>query len=128
MKKSWRHMSQEEQSRTSVKIIDLRERTLNSQSGEAVFGHKDTGSHACYMIYGRLGPGEKGRLFKPGKGHEEIVLAVKGNINVAGFYEGKLAEGSAFHLAGENECFLENRGATDAVYVIAGGHSEAGHH
>jgi len=109
-------------------MIDLGERTLTSEGGEVVLGHKDTGSQACYMIYGRLKPGEKGRLLKPGKGHEEIVLAVKGDMNVTGFYEGKLPEGSAFHLAGEKECYLENAGGTDAVYVIAGGHSEGGHH
>lgn len=111
-----------------MKIIDLRERALISEGGEGVLGHRDTGRHACYMIYGRLRPGEKGRLFKPGFGHEEIVLAVKGDLNATGFYDGKLPEGSAFHLAGENECYLENTGKADAVYVIAGGHSEDGHH
>jgi hypothetical protein len=111
-----------------VKIIDLRKRALVSASGESVLGYKDTGGHACYMIYGRLSPGEKGRLFNPGKGHEEIVLAVKGDLNVTGFFEGKLPEGSAFHLAGENECYLENMGETDAVYVISGGHSGDSHH
>ncbi len=111
-----------------MNIIDLRERALISGAGEGVFGYKDTGSHACYLIYGILKPGEKGRLINPGKGHEEIILVAKGSLNVSGFCEGTLREGSAFYLAGENECYLENTGTTDAVYVIAGGHSEGGHH
>lgn len=111
-----------------MKIIDLRERALVSEGGEGVLGYKDTGGHACYMIYGRLKPGEKGRLFNPGKGHEEIVLVAKGNLYITGFCEGDVPEGSAFHLAGENECYLENTGETDAIYVIAGGHSGDSHH
>ena len=38
------------------------------QNNEYVFGSADTGSHACYMIYGTLKPGEKGREIKPGEG------------------------------------------------------------
>lgn len=94
-----------------------------TSNGEYVLGVKDTGSHACYMIYGFLRPGEKGRLIKPGSGHEELVASVKGDINVTGHLKGILKEGSAFHITGENECFLENRSGTEAVYIIAGGHS-----
>jgi hypothetical protein len=79
------------------------------------------------MIYGVLKPKEKGRLIKPGKGHEEIVLAVKGNLKVTGKYSGDLKEGSVFHIKGNQKCFLENLGKSDAVYLIAGGHSEGGH-
>jgi len=39
-----------------------------------------------------------------------------------------LEEGSAFHLAGDNSCFLENKSPSEAAYVISGGHSETGHH
>ena len=31
------------------------------ESGEYVLGARETGSHACYLIYGVLKPGEKGR-------------------------------------------------------------------
>ena len=57
-----------------------------------------------------------------------IVLAVEGILKVTGYYSGNLKEGSAFHIAGEHECFLENPGDRDAAYIIAGGHSERGHH
>lgn len=80
------------------------------------------------MIYGILKPGEKGRLIKAGAGHEEIVLAMKGDFEVTGHYSVTLKEGAAFHIAGANECFLENKGIFEAVYIISGGHSEGDHH
>lgn len=111
-----------------MKIFELKNNASNSQNGEYILGFQDTGSHACYMIYGILKPKEKGRLVKPGEGHEEIVLSVKGNLEVTGYYSGSLKEGSAFHIKGEQECFLENKNDFDAIYIIAGGHSEKSHH
>lgn len=109
-------------------IFDLKNKAKTSENGEHIIGYQDTGSHACYMIYGIVRPGETSRIVKPGHGHEEIILAIKGDIEVSGYYSGTLKEGCAFHIKGDNECFLENRGATDAIYIIAGGHSESGHH
>lgn len=107
--------------------INLKDRAAKN-NGEYVFGSEDTGSHACYMIYGTLGPGEKDRQIKPGKGHEEILLAARGSFRVTGHFDGALEEGVAIHLAGEQTCYLENQGDTEAVYIISGGHSEHGHH
>jgi hypothetical protein len=109
-----------------MKETDLREKAANN-GGEYVFGAADTGSHACYMIYGVLKPGEKQRMIQPGKGHEEIVSAVKGRLSVTGQHSGTLEEGHAFHIQGEQACFLENMGDSDAVYIVAGGHSGQGH-
>lgn len=111
-----------------MKIFDLKKRAEISGAGEYILGSQDTGSHACYMIYGILKPGEKERLIKPGKGHEEIVLSIKGDINVTGHYSGVLEEGNAFHIVGDEACYLENKGNSEAIYIIAGGHSEGGHH
>ena len=111
-----------------MKIFEMKHKALNSKSGEYILGFQDTGSHACYTIYGILKPNEKGRVVKPGKGHEEIVLAVKGDLKVTGYYSGILKEGFAFHIKGGHKCFLENKGESDAIYIIAGDHSEAGHH
>ncbi len=111
-----------------MKIFKVRDKALHSERGECLLGFRETGSHACYMIYGILKPNDIARSIKPGPGHEEIVLALKGHIEVKGFYSGSLKEGSAFHLQGDQECFLENFGEEDAVYVIAGGHPEAGRH
>jgi hypothetical protein len=111
-----------------MKTFDIRDRALASGGGEYILGLKDTGSHACYMIYGLLRAGEKQRLVKPGSGHEELVLSVKGEIKVTGHFTGTLKEGSAFHITGEGECFLENKSGDEAIYIVAGGHSEGGHH
>lgn len=111
-----------------MKIFEMKNKALNSEAGEYILGFQDTGSHACYMIYGILKPNEKGRVVKPGRGHEEIVLAIKGELGVTGYYSGSLKEGSAFHIKGAHECFLENKGTSDAIYIIAGGHPEGDHH
>jgi len=111
-----------------VKIYDLFGKS--SDSGEYILGSRETGSHACYLIYGVLKPGEKGRELKPGKGHEEIVLVIAGNLQLSGHYTGTLKQGQAIHLQGEQSCHVENPGTLNVVYVISGGHSESeqGHH
>ncbi|MBP1695212.1 MAG: hypothetical protein H6Q41_400 [Deltaproteobacteria bacterium] len=111
-----------------MRIFEVRNSAIHSKRGEFLVGFQETGSHACYMIYGVLKPGDRARSVKPGPGHEEIVLAMGGDLEVTGFHSGGLKEGFALHLAGDQECFLENRGESEAVYVIAGGHSEAGRH
>jgi hypothetical protein len=111
-----------------MKKVEVKKRALSSDAGEYILGLEDTGSHACYMIYGVLRPGEKGRLVKPGAGHEEIVLSVKTGLTLSGAITGQLEEGEAFHIAGDTAVFLENRGSSEAFYVIAGGHSAGGDH
>ena len=97
-------------------------------AGEHILGAKQTGSHACYLIYGVMKPREKDRELKPGRGHEEIFLALKGDFLVSGTYEGELRQGKALHLKDEETCMLENITDDEAVYFMAGGHSEGGHH
>jgi hypothetical protein len=108
-----------------MKIFDVGNRVIGS--GEYILGADDTGSHACYLIYGVLKPGERGREFKPGPGHEEIVLATSGDLECTGYFSGTLKQGQAMHLKGDETVFVENRGSGNAVYVISGGHSEGGH-
>ncbi|UCG79245.1 MAG: hypothetical protein JSV21_05325 [Nitrospirota bacterium] len=96
-------------------------------SGEYILGAKQTGSHACYLIYGIMKPGEKGRVLKPGKGHEEIFLAARGNFRVAGDLECEVKEGQSIHLKGDETCLLENLDDKESLYVISGGHSGGGH-
>jgi hypothetical protein len=111
-----------------MRIFEVKNKAICSGRGEFLLGYRETGSHACYMIYGVLKSKEKARLVKPGPGHEEILLAMKGDLEVTGHYSVSLKEGSALHIEGEQECFLENPAESDAVYIIAGGHSEAGRH
>ena len=111
-----------------MKIFGLKQKASASGNGECILGSQDTGSHACYMIYGLMKPHEKARLINPGEGHEEILLAIKGDLDITGYYTICLEEGSACHIKGNHECFLENKDESDAVYVIAGGHAEKSHH
>ncbi|MEK6744444.1 MAG: hypothetical protein AABZ15_12575 [Nitrospirota bacterium] len=99
-----------------------------SLSGEYILGADQTGSHGCYLIYGVLKAGEGGRELRPGKGHEEIVLVLRGDLFVRGHYAGPLKEGQALHLRDDENCLLDNPGDGESLYVIAGGHSEGGRH
>jgi hypothetical protein len=42
-----------------MQIFELRNKAMNSEDGECILGFQDTVSHACYMIYGVLKPGER---------------------------------------------------------------------
>ena len=97
-------------------------------SGEYVLGSRETGSHACYLIYGVLRPGEQGRELTPGHGHEELVLALGGDLTCAGHFSGTLKEGQALHLKGEESIVIGNSGQAVARYVVSGGHSGHGNH
>ncbi len=110
-----------------MRILNVKEHLGKLLTGEFIIGAELTNSHACYMIYGVLKPEEKERLIKPGKGHEEIVLILKGKVKVTGIWEGILTEGEAFHIAGEESLFFENLSNSETIYLIAGGHSEQGH-
>lgn len=112
----------------SLKTFELKAKAATAAGGEQILGSADTGSHACYMIYGVMKPGEAGRRVRPGAGHEEMIVAVVGSLEVSGDHTGILPEGSAFHLVGDETCYLENRGDGEAVYILAGGHSDGGHH
>jgi hypothetical protein len=97
-------------------------------SGEYILGSRETGSHACYLIYGILKPGEQGRKLSPGAGHEEIVLALSHDLTCTGHFSGMLKKGQALHLKGEEAIVLGNGNNEQALYVISGGHSEQDHH
>lgn len=97
-------------------------------SGEYILGFDATGSHACYLIYGVLKAGERGRVLKPGAGHEEMVLALNGDLHLRGAYDAVLRRGEAAHLRGEESFLADNPGERDVVYVISGGHADGGHH
>ncbi len=111
-----------------MKIFDIKNKLKSLASGEFIIGNELTNSHACYMIYGVIQKGEKNRLIKPGKGHEEIVLILKGEVKVTGNWEGILSEGDSFHIIEEEFLYFENQSNSEAIYVIAGGHSQKDHH
>ncbi|MHB8881244.1 MAG: cupin domain-containing protein [Thermodesulfovibrionales bacterium] len=127
----------------AVSVDDIRKYGLNSEAmkqydlseeagkkgGEAILGSEQLHTHACYLVYGTLGPGEKGRKVSPGKGHEEIFCLVAGLVEMTRAGQRlRFVPGQAFHLRGEESWSMDNAGETEAVYVLAGGHSEAHEH
>ncbi len=109
-----------------MKIFDVKGNV--SDSGEYILGAEQTGSHACYLMYGTMKPKEKGRKLKPGGGHEELFLAASGNFMISGHFTGIIKEGQAVHLKGDETCWLQNATDKQATYIISGGHSDGGHH
>jgi hypothetical protein len=109
-----------------MKIFEVSGRI--KETGEFILGSGETGSHACYLIYGALKPGERGRELKPGAGHEEIILALQCDLTMTGGTTGILKQGHALHLQGEESVSVENNNREQAIYVVSGGHSGHGHH
>jgi len=109
-----------------LKVYDVAGRAPR-EGGETVLGLKDLGTHACYLLYGVLNPGEEPRILKPGDGHEEIILAISGAIKISG-PQGELIlqPGQAIYLIGAESHEATAAGPGEARYVAAGGHS-AGH-
>ncbi len=110
-----------------MKIFNLQGLAEESE-GEYVLGLKDLHTHAVYIVYGFLNPGEGDRKVFPGKGHEEILCVTKGEIEVKTPDESfKLKIGEAVHLREEDEWTIENLGDETACYVLAGGHPPKEH-
>ena len=119
-----------------MKIFEVAKRA-DQEGGEFVLGSADTGTHACYMIYGTIAPHAEGRLIKPGAGHEELLMVTAGELKLSGpgiapgiapVSELTLPEGSAVLLQGDMECFLRNDTQSPAAYVCSGGHTPGGKH
>ena len=110
-----------------LKTYDLASRALR-EDGETVLGLQDLGTHACYLIYGVLGPGDPPRTLKPGVGHEEIIMVVSGAMRVESDGQSQtLQAGQAIYLRGEETWLASAPGPLEARYVAAGGHSQDEH-
>lgn len=90
--------------------------------GEYVLGKKDLHSEACYLVYGRLDPGEKERLIKPCEDHEEILCAVEAPLVIrAAGGETILNRGDAVHVTDKEPFHISNPADRPVIYVLAGG-------
>jgi uncharacterized cupin superfamily protein len=98
------------------------------QGGEYVLGMKDLHTHACYLVYGILRPGEEKRVVRPGQGHEEILCAVDGDLSVqTRTGDVRLERGHAVHVKEDESFFISNPSDKPVVYLLAGGHSGSHH-
>jgi hypothetical protein len=106
-----------------MKAFDL-QKLAQSEGGEYVLGAKDLHTHACYLIYGLLSPGECDRLVKPGTGHEEILCAVNGPLLMHTRMGDILLErGHAVHIKEDESFLISNPGDGEVAYIISGGQS-----
>lgn len=98
------------------------------REGEYLIGFDQTGTHACYFLYGILKPGEQ-REMSPGKGHVEIICLLEGEAEVTKDGEKeKLIKGEGFLLEGEEKLEMKNASNKPLIYVVSGGHSDLSHH
>ncbi len=109
-----------------MKLINLKENLF--REGEYLIGFEQTGTHACYFLYGFLKPEEE-REISAGKGHVEIVCLLEGEIKLfTDNNEISLAKGNGFVIEDEEKVKVKNISDKIAVYVVSGGHSDLSHH
>lgn len=109
-----------------MKLINLKENLF--REGEYLVGFEQTGTHACYFLYGFLKPEEE-REISPGKGHIEIVCLLEGEVElIKGSEVIKITKGSGFVVEEEEKVRLKNIGDKVAVYAVSGGHTDLSHH
>ncbi|MCX7831620.1 MAG: hypothetical protein N2440_01820 [Actinobacteria bacterium] len=109
-----------------MKVINIKDNLY--REGEYLVGFEQTGSHACYFIYGFIKKGNM-REISPGEGHEEIIAVIEGSLEMT--YKNEsivLNKGQSIYLKGEESITLRPYNCDLAIYVIAGGHSEHSHH
>ena len=112
--------------REKLKLVDLKDNLF--REGEYLVGFEQTGTHACYFLYGFLKPGEE-RDISPGNGHVEIVCLLEGEIELVTDNEKlNLTKGKGFVIEGEEKVKVKNIGDKVAVYVVSGGHVDPSHH
>lgn len=109
-----------------MKLISLKGNLF--RDGEYLVGFEQTGTHACYFLYGFLKPEEE-REISPGRGHIEIVCLLEGEVKlITDGNEIVLKKGRGFVIEGEEKVKAKNISNKIAVYVVSGGHLDLSHH
>ncbi len=110
-----------------MKVIDLSNRV--DTSGEIALGPKESGTLTTYMIYGVLAPRETGRRLRPGKGREEILFVISGQVQLEsrGVSDATCLAGSAVALPEGSDFWVTNPTMQSVQYIIAGGFTEPAH-
>ncbi|MHA1270569.1 MAG: hypothetical protein ACTSPY_12325 [Candidatus Helarchaeota archaeon] len=106
-------------------IFKLKEKCLETSNKEFFYGNiinkeiKDV-----YLGLGYLDNGEH-RSFSPGKGHEEIIYLLNGQMKIImKETEYILNEGEAIYIPESIEITISNLVENRIFFVIAGGHTE----
>jgi len=113
---------------TNMQTFNLKTLAKNEDKKEYVLGLKDLQTHAVYMIYGVLEPGEKDRKLHPGKGHEEILCIIKGHMELSSQNKTRtISIGEAMYLKEDDIYYIENKSDKTSHYILAGGHNIEDH-
>lgn len=109
-------------------IFNLREKCHDSRKKEFFYGAKiNREIKDVYLGLCFLEPGEVKRKVGPGKGHEELLYLMNGQIQVnTKDKEINLNEGEVFFIPNGLKVFLKNLTEERSYFVIAGGHTK--HH
>lgn len=107
-----------------MKIYKLPQLAELNPEGEFLLGPDEISTKAVYLLYGRMRPKETSRKLAPIDGHEQIICVIKGNIRAkCGKASFHVSAGEAFHSS--SPLVLDNMGDVEAIYIAAGGRSEA---
>ncbi|MFX1293813.1 MAG: cupin domain-containing protein [Promethearchaeota archaeon] len=110
-------------------VFKLKEKCLASSKKEVFYGaiiNKEIKD--AYLGLGFLDPGES-RTEGPGKGHEEIIYIIEGQIQITiDNHEIVLNEGEAYHLADGLKAIVTNKTTKRSFFAMAGGHTKVHSH
>ncbi len=109
-------------------IFNLREKCHDSPKKEFFYGAKiNREIKDVYLGLCFLEPEELNRKVGPGKGHEELLYLMSGQIQVnTKDKEITLNEGEVFFIPDGLKVFLRNLSEERSYFIIAGGHTK--HH
>lgn len=110
--------------------LNLKEKCDQSKNREFFYGAKiNKDIKDVYLGLGYLEPGETGRKQGPGRGHEELLYAVDGQIEVTIKKEiSILNEGEIYFIPDGSKVKLRNILDKRVHFMIAGGHTTPHRH
>ena len=110
-------------------IFKLKEKCLESSEKEVFYGAKiNKAITDVYLGLGFLEP-EETRKEGPGKGHEEILYLLEGQVRIQIKDEELiLNEGEAYYISDGQKVTLTNLASKRSYFVMAGGHTKKSHH
>jgi mannose-6-phosphate isomerase-like protein (cupin superfamily) len=114
--------------RVKIIILNLKEKCLASNKKEFFYGAKiNKAIQDVYLGLCFLEPGESKRKVGPGKGHEEILYLMEGQIQISiNNNEILLNQGEIFFIPDGSKALLKNLTKNSVQFIIAGGHTK--HH
>lgn len=111
-----------------ILVFKLKEKCHEARDKEFFYGAKiNKAIKDVYLGLGYLEPGESGRKARPGRGHEELLYLINGQVQID--YKDEqiiLNEGEVFFIPDGSKVNLKNMKEDRCYFIIAGGHTK--HH